>query len=176
MGQGGAGIKAPRVNEQIRVPQVLLIGQDGTQVGVVSSQDALVRAQEAGMDLVEVAPNASPPVCRIMDYGKFKYQQKKKLHSTSKHQSHMKEIRLRPKTEQHDLQVKLKHTRELLEKGSRVTVNMVLKGREAAHANLAKNVLDYFVVQLVDIAKADAPAATERNRMSVTLIPKEHAK
>ena len=136
-----------------------------------------LKAEEEGLDLVEVAPTANPPVCKIMDYGKYKYQQKKKLHAAKKHHHQQtKEIRLRLKTEEHDLQVKVKHAREFLEKGDRVLVNLLLRGREMAHADLARNVVDHFTSELEEFAKVDKPPTLERNKVSALLVPKEHGK
>jgi translation initiation factor IF-3 len=156
---------------------VRLIGSDGSQMGVVAAEDALARASEEGLDLVEVAPTADPPVCRIMDFGKYKYQQKKKQHSSKKvHHQQTKEIRLRLKTEEHDLQVKVKHAREFLEKGDRVLLNLLLRGREMSHADMARRLLDHFAQLVEDLAKVDKPAAMDRSRLSMMLVPKEHGK
>lgn len=151
-----------------------LIGQDGTQLGQVSSEQALARAGEEGLDLVEVAPSASPPVCKIMDFGKYKYEQKKKLHTSKKqHHPQTKEIRLRLKTEEHDLQVKVKHAREFLEKGDRVLVNLQLRGREKAHADLARKVMEHFAQELDELSKVDKIPSVTSNRISMVLLPKE---
>ena len=153
------------------------IGQDGSQLGIVPVQDAMVQAGEQGLDLVEVSPNADPPVCKLMDFGKYKYQQKKKLHAAKKHHHpQTKEIRLRLKTEEHDLQVKVKHAKEFLEKGDRVLVSLRLRGREAAHADLAKKVVEHFMEQLEELAKVDKRPSIERNRISMVLAPKEQSK
>jgi translation initiation factor IF-3 len=154
-----------------------LIGPDGAQLGIVSGEDALAKAGEEGLDLVEVAPTANPPVCKIMNYGKYKYQQKKKLHAAKKqHHQQTKEIRLRLKTEEHDLQVKVKHAKEFLEKGDRVLVNLLLRGREMAHADLARKVVDHFTGELEELAKIDKPPTLERNKVSALLVPREHGK
>jgi translation initiation factor IF-3 len=156
---------------------VRLISQDGTQLGVVSSEDALARAEQEGLDLVEVAPAANPTVCKIMDFGKYKYEQKKKLHATKKqHHPATKEIRLRLKTEEHDLQVKVKHAREFLEKGDRVLVNLQLRGREMAHADLARKVMDHFAELLKELAKIDRSPSLDRKKLSMVLLPKEQSK
>lgn len=154
-----------------------LISRDGDQLGIVSSQEALARAEEDGLDLVEVAPMGEPPVCKIMDYGKYKYQQKKKQHSAKKqHHPQTKEIRLRLKTEEHDLLVKVKHAREFLEKGDRVLVSLQLRGREMAHADLARKVIQHFAEQLEDLAKIDKNPSLDRNRISMLVTPKEQVK
>jgi translation initiation factor IF-3 len=156
---------------------VRLIGQDGAQLGVVSCEEALARAEQEGLDLVEVAPTAEPPVCKIMDYGKFKYQQKKRQHSAKKHhQPQTKEIRLRLKTEEHDLLLKVKHAREFLEKGDRVLVSLMLRGREMAHADLAKKVVEHFAEELLDFVKIERHPSIDRNRISMVLAPREQSK
>jgi len=165
------------VNDQIKAQEVRLIGHEGTQLGIVSSSDALARAQEEALDLVEVSPMAEPPVCKIMDYGKYKYDQKKKQHATKKHhQQQTKEIRLRLKIEEHDLQVKVKRAREFLEKGDRVFVSLQMRGREMAHSKLGLKVVEHFSEELEDVAKADRRPSVDRNRISMTLVPKEHGK
>ncbi|MFH0963017.1 MAG: translation initiation factor IF-3 [Planctomycetota bacterium] len=162
-----------RINHQIRVPMVRLIDAESKQVGIVPTEQARAMALETGVDLVEVAPDAKPPVCRLMDYGKFKYRQKKRTQkSRVKHTAQVKEVRLRPKTEEHDVQVKLKRAREFLEKKDRVLVNMQFRGREAAHMELGKSVMDQFIQELADLSRPDRPVRVEGRRMSVTLLPK----
>ena len=153
---------------------VRLIGADGEQVGIISTDQARAMAIEGGVDLVEVAPDARPPVCRLMDYGKFKYRQKKRTQKsrTKQHATQVKEVRLRPKTEDHDLQVKLKRARAFLEKKDRVLVNMQFRGREMAHTELGRNLMDRFVAELEEIARPDREPRMAGKRMSVTLIPK----
>lgn len=154
-----------------------LISQDGTQLGIVPCEQALAKAVEETLDLVEVAPLADPPVCKIMDFGKYKYEQKKKQHAAKKqHHPQTKEIRLRLKTEEHDIQIKVKHAKEFLEKGDRVLISLRLRGREMAHADLARKVMDHFVSELEDIAKVDRSASIDRNRISMTLMPKDQTK
>jgi translation initiation factor IF-3 len=141
----------------------------------VSNEEARSKAEQEGLDLVEVSPTANPPVCKIMDYGKYKYQQKKKLHATKKvHHQQTKEIRLRLKTEEHDLQVKVKHAKDFIEKGDRVLVNLLLRGREMSHADLAQKVVKHFTEELSEVAKVDKAPTVERNKVSALLIPKEH--
>ena len=137
-----------------------LIGVDGKQVGIVSIQEALRRAGKEGLDLVEVAPNANPPVCRIMDYGKYKYEQKKKQQQAKKKQAQVqiKEIKLRPKIEEHDFQFKLKHIKRFLtEDKARVKVMIWFRGREVVHKDLGKALLDRIIEEVKDIAKVDKP-------------------
>jgi translation initiation factor IF-3 len=144
---------------------------------MVSNEDALARAKEDGLDLVEVAPTADPPVCKIMDYGKYKYEHKKKLHAAKKqHHPQTKEIRLRLKTDEHDLQIKVKHAKEFLEKGDRVVVNLQLRGREHSHPDLARKVVQHFADQFEGLAKIEKPPSIERGRISMVLAPKEQGK
>ena len=122
-----------RINEQIRVSPIRVVSNDGTQLGIIPTEDALKLARDAGLDLVEVAPNEEPPVCRIMDYGKFKYQQRKKQTSGKVHHTKTKEIRLRPKTGQHDIDFKVKQAKTFLENKDKVQVSVVFRGREIVH-------------------------------------------
>ena len=152
-----------------------LIGVDGKQIGIVSIQEALRRAEEEGLDLVEVAPNANPPVCRIMDYGKYKYEQKKKQQQAKKKQAQVqiKEIKLRPKIEEHDFQFKLKHIKRFLtEDKARVKVMIWFRGREVVHKDLGKALLDRIIEEVKDIAKVDKPPQMEGRNMVMFLVPK----
>jgi len=157
------------VNERIRVPQVRLIDQDGKQVGIVPTPEALRRAREAGLDLVEVAPHERPPVCRIMDYGKWKYQQRKKKKHT--HEQQLKEIRLRPNTDVHDRQVKIERAREFLERGDRVLFTVLLRGRERFHIDLAMQMLNEIVENLADVSRLERQPRAEGRRITMTLVP-----
>ncbi|MFN0065365.1 MAG: translation initiation factor IF-3, partial [Chlamydiales bacterium] len=132
-----------RINRQIRVPNVRVIGADGAQIGIISTREALLLAQEAQLDLVEVAPNASPPVCKIIDYGKFRYDQTKRERESKKaqHQVKVKEIKLKPNIDEHDFQTKLKRARQFLEKGNKVKVTCMFRGREMAYPELGKKVV-----------------------------------
>ena len=131
-----------RVNEQIRISPVRVINAEGAMLGVMPTSKALEAAREAGLDLVEVAPNERPPVCKIIDYGKFKYTQKKKLSKQKQHQVHVKEIRVRPKTGDHDIEVKVKRAREFLEHKDKVLVNVLFRGRELAHIDEGRRVME----------------------------------
>jgi translation initiation factor IF-3 len=124
------------------------------------------------LDLVLVAPAADPPVARIMDYGKFKYELKKKQHQPHRHQSQLKELRLRPKTDEHDLEVRLGQARRFLERGDRVLVNMLFRGREVAHRDLGRELLDQFAAKLADVAKVEKPPTMEHARMGMILVQK----
>jgi translation initiation factor IF-3 len=159
-----------RVNEQIRVTPIRLIDTNGVQVGILATEEALRRARAAELDLVEVAPLERPPVCRIMDYGKFKYQLKKREHKA--HQVRIKEIRVRPKTGDHDIQVKVNKAREFLARKDKVIVTVVFRGRELAHIEEGRNVIDDLLLQLEDVAKVESPPAHHGRRMICTLAPK----
>jgi len=161
-----------RINEQIRVSPVRMIGADGTQLGIIPTEDALRQAREAELDLVEVAPKERPPVCRIMDYGKFKYQQKKRQHKGHAHQVKIKEIRVRPKTGNHDIHVKVNKAREFLAHKDKVIVTVVFRGRELAHVQEGRRVVNDVLAQLEDISKIESPPIHHGRRMTCTLAPK----
>lgn len=161
-----------RINEQIRVTPIRVIGADGSQLGVIPTDEALRQAKLAELDLVEVAPTERPPVCRIMDYGKFKYQQKKRQHKSHAHQMKIKEIRVRPKTGDADIQVKVSKAREFLEHKDKVIVTVVFRGRELAHIEEGRKVVDDVIAQLEDVAKVEAPPIHHGRRMTCTLAPK----
>lgn len=151
-----------------------LIGEDGEQLGIKSLGDAMQVARENKRDLVEVAPHANPPVCRLMDYGKYKYRQKKRAHEARAHHHrvHTKEIRLHPKTQDHDLEFKARHARKLLGLGDKIQVNVFFKGREMAHRELGYQVLAKFSGMLDDVAKIEREARAEGRRMTMLLTPK----
>ena len=164
-----------RINEQIRVTEVRLIDGDGNQLGVIPFVEALSMAKEAGSDLVEIAPNATPPVCKILDYGKYKFEQEKRLKESRKRQKQLrlKEIRMQPKIEKHDLAFKSKHAQEFLDEGNKVKVTIRFRGRELAHTELGKVVLDRFVDYLEEGSfSVDRGAQMEGRFMSVLLAPK----
>jgi translation initiation factor IF-3 len=160
------------MNDRIRVREVRLIDAEGKQVGVVPTEEARRMAMEAGFDLVEVAPDARPPVCKIMDYGKYKYEQKKKHTGKKPHHSKLKELRLRPRTDDHDYQVKMKHAREWLAAGDKVQVVLQYKGRELVHQSVGREVLDKFVSELADVAKIESQGRIDAKRVSVLLTRK----
>lgn len=151
------------INEQIRARQVRLIAEDGEQVGVVSIQDALARADEAGLDLVEISPNAEPPVCKILDYGKYKYEQQKKAAEARKKQKviEVKELKFRPNIDDHDYQVKIKAARRFLEDGDKVKITLRFRGREMAHLDLGMKVMARVREELADLAKVEMDAKVE---------------
>jgi translation initiation factor IF-3 len=159
--------KELRINERIGARDVRLISSEGEQVGIKPVEEARRLAEEAGMDLVLVAPEADPPVCKIMDYGKYKYQLKKRHHEHHKHQSQIKELRLRPKTEEHDLMVRVRQAREFIQRGDRVLVNVIFRGREMTHTDLGRALLDRFAREVGDIAKIEKAPALESRRMSM---------
>jgi len=161
-----------RVNRQIRIPEIFLIGADGTQIGVIPSDDARRMADEAGLDLVEVAPNARPPVCRIMDYGKFKYAQKKKEKGGKKPHSTLKELRVRPAIDKHDLEYRLAQGRRFLEEGHKVQVVCIFRGRQRAHPEIALAVMRTVADTLGDISKVEAVPRMNGPRMTMLLARK----
>ena len=163
--------KELRINDRIRIPRVMLIDENGVQIGAVDVQEAIARAKAAGLDLVEVAPAARPPVCRVMDYGKYKYRQKKKEHQ-HKTTSHLKEVRLTPKIQLHDLTIKAEHAKAFLVKGNKVLVSLVFKGRELDHTDLGLGLLDRFVQSLDGSCRVEAPAKREGKRFMLMLVPK----
>jgi len=161
--------KSIRVNEQIDTSSVRLIDENGEQVGVVAIKDALIKAEVAGFDLVEISPNSSPPVCKIMDFGKFKYELAKKEKETKKKQHVIvtKEIRLRPKIDEHDFEFKLRHARKFLEEGNRVKATVMFRGRENAHKEYGERVLERFSEALNDIARIDKEAKMEGGQLVI---------
>lgn len=163
-----------RVNDQIRLSPIRVVDQEGKMLGVIPTSEAQRLAFEAGLDLVEVAPNERPPVCRIMDYGKFKYEQKKK-HSTNtkQHQVQIKEIRLRPKIGEHDIEFKVKQAREFLGHKDKVKFNVIFRGRENAHHDRGRQMLAEIIEVLQDVAKVEKPPGMDGGRsMSAILSPK----
>jgi translation initiation factor IF-3 len=163
-----------RCNEQIRISPIRLIDQNEQQIGIVEVQDALARAREAELDLVEVAPQARPPVCRILDYGKWKYAQQKKGQKakSKRHEPELKEIRIKtPKIGDHDLEIKLNHAREFLQRGDRVQFTLRFRGRELAHIDEGQRVFARIREKLADIAKTDRDFRREGRRITMVLAP-----
>ncbi len=171
-------VKDLRINEQIRVREVRLIDGEGEQRGVLPANEAMQLAQEAGLDLVEIAPNANPPVCKILDYGKYKFEQEKRIRESKKKQKllKMKEIRMQPKIEKHDMEFKAKHIRTFLEEGNKVKVTIRFRGRELAHTELGKVVLEKIMELLEDSFIVDRAPAMEGRFMSMILNPKNSNK
>lgn len=160
------------VNDQIRARTVRVIGEQGEQHGIMLTSEALALAENAGLDLVLVSPDSDTPVARIMDYGKFKYLQKKQQHEHRKHQPQLKELRLRPKTEEHDLQVRIRQARGFLERGDRVLVVVMFRGREMAHVELGRANLARFFEAVQDLAKMEKEPTLEGRRMTMLLVKK----
>ena len=158
-----------RVNRQIRVPQVRLINAANEQVGVVSTDEARRIADEAGLDLVEVQPNAEPPVCRVMDFGKFKYAQKKKERGQSKAHSTLKELRVRPAIDPHDLEYRLVQGRKFLEEGHKVQVVCIFRGRQRSHPELGFNVMKRVTEALADLSQVESPPRMTGPRLTMLL-------
>ncbi len=166
--------KRINVNRRIRAKEIRLIDQDGKQLGVVPFKEALATAESHGLDLVEVAPNVSPPVCRIMDYGRYKYQQNKKLQEAKKRQStfQVKEIKLRPRTGEHDFQVKMRHAKRFLDHRDKVKVSVIFRGREMAHTELGVGLLKRVVEETSEFAIVEQGARREGRIMVMILAPK----
>lgn len=162
-----------RRNEQIRSREVRVIGADGEQLGVLSRLEAIGIAREQGYDLVEVAATADPPVCRIMDYGKYKYELQKKKQDAKKRQSvvQIKEIKLRPKTDEHDFETKLKHIRRFLEDGDRVKVTIFFRGREIVHKDRGVAVIDRVIEETKDLGRVDQEPRPEGRTLQMLLAP-----
>lgn len=164
----------PRVNERIRIPQVRVIGDDGSQIGILTTREAIAMAQAKGLDLVEVAPTARPPVCKIMDYGKFKYEQNRAAKAAKKkqHQMQLKEVKMRPKIEDHDYDFKLKHAREFLAQRDKVKFTITFRGREMAHQELGYKVIEQVLQDLSDVAIVEQSPRAEGRTVSLVLSPK----
>jgi len=164
-----------RINEKIRSRQVRLISSEGDQLGILSLEDALNKAKDGGLDLVEVAPNSDPPVCRVMDYGKFRYEASKKVQEARKKTrgGQMKEIKLRPHTEDHDLGFKVKNLKKFLDKKHRVKVSVFFRGREMAFMKAGDDLLKRVAEEVSEIGTVDQPPSREaRNRMTMVIVPK----
>jgi translation initiation factor IF-3 len=165
--------REPRINHRIRVPEVRLVGIEGEQLGIVETPDAMRMAQDAGVDLVEVAATARPPVCRLMDYGKFKYLQKKQKQEAKRKstQIEVKEVKFRPKTEKHDFDTKMNRARKFLGDGNRVKVTIMFRGRELAYTDVQRRRLMDIAELLGDIAQVDVTPRMEGRTMSMMLNP-----
>jgi translation initiation factor IF-3 len=159
----------------IRTDKVRVIAPDGEQLGVISTDDALRRAEDFGLDLVEVAPTADPPVCRIMDYGKFKYQQSKKAHDARKKQSvmHIKEVKVSPKTADHDVQNKVKDIKRFLENGDKAKVTMIFRGREITYTDIGRKILDKIALEIQDFGTIEQKPTLEGRNMVMIIAPQK---
>jgi translation initiation factor IF-3 len=163
-----------RINERIRVPQVRVIGDDGEQVGVLATREALAMAQAKGLDLVEVSPTARPPVCRIMDYGKFKYEQNRRARKARKNQhvTHLKEIKMRPKIDDHDYGFKMDHAREFLGERDKVKFTVTFRGREMAHQEIGHQLIQRIITDLAELATVEQSARSEGRMLTMVMMPK----
>jgi translation initiation factor IF-3 len=164
----------PRVNEEIRVPQVRLIDQDGEMMGVMGARDAMLRAYAVGLDLVEISPNADPPVCKILDYGKFKYEQQKKRNEAKKKQKviEIKEIKVRPNIDENDYQVKMRAMNSFIEEGDKVKVTLRFRGREMAHQDIGVRVLERIRSEMDLTTKVEQMPRLENRQMVMVLSPR----
>ena len=162
------------INEQIRDKEVRVIGEDGEQLGIMSSRDAFKLAQEAELDLVKIAPKAQPPVCKIIDYGKYRYEQARKDKEAKKKQKtiEVKEIRISPNIDTNDLNTKVNNAKKFITKGNKVKVTLRFRGREMTHVQQSKHILDDFAEMLKDVASVEKPAKLEGRNMSMVLTEK----
>ena len=162
------------INEQIRDKEIRLIGENGEQLGIMSARDAMKMAKEAELDLVKIAPAAKPPVCKIIDYGKYRYEQARKEKEAKKKQKtiEVKEVRLSPNIDVNDLNTKVGAARKIIEKGNKVKVTLRFRGREMAHMQSSKHILDDFAEQLKDVASVDKPPKIEGRNMTMFLTEK----
>ena len=162
------------INEQIRDKEVRLIGSDGEQLGIMSAKEAMFKAQEAGLDLVKIVPQAKPPVCKIIDYGKYRYELARKEKEAKKKQKviEIKEVRLSPNIEDNDLNTKVSAAKKFLEKGNKVKVTLRFRGREMAHMASSKHILDDFAKMLEEVAVVEKPAKVEGRSMTLVLAQK----
>ncbi len=164
--------RGPRINEQIRITPVRLVGPAGEQLGVVPTSQAMEMAREANLDLVEVAPHEKPPVCKILDYGKQRYEQSRKKDKQKAHVQKLKEVRVRPKTGDHDIEVKANQARKFLEHNDKVLVTVQFRGREMQHQEEGRRVLDQVLERLADCCKIEKPPSMEGRRMTALLAPR----
>lgn len=162
-----------RINDRIRISPIRLIDDNGDQLGIVATDEARAMADERGLDVVEVAPSARPPVCRLMDYGKFKYEQARKAREAKKNQHiiHVKEVKLRPKIEAHDIEFKLRHAKKFIEEGDKVKFTLMFRGREVTHPELGARLLRHVKEELKDIAVVEADIRHEGRTMTLFMAP-----
>ncbi len=167
-------IKRVLINERIRSQELRVINKEGTQLGILPLKEALRIAAEEDLDLVEVAPQSRPPVCKIMDYGKFKYEQSKKAHEAKKSQTiiQVKEVKMRPKTEEHDFQYKLRHIKRFLDNGNKAKVCVIFRGREFNHKEMGRSILDRVAEEVKDIAIVEQAPKLEGRNMAMIIAPK----
>lgn len=164
----------PRLNERIRAPQVRVVDEDGKQLGLMTSRQANDIARERNLDLVEVAPQANPPVCRIIDYGKYKYEQSKREGEAKKKQkaAELKGIRMRPRIDEHDLMTKVNHARKFLSEGDKVKVTMLFRSREATHPEFARKSMDRLADEVKEVGIVERPPILEGRQMTMILSPR----
>ncbi|MDR3623764.1 MAG: translation initiation factor IF-3 [Chlamydiales bacterium] len=162
-----------RINREIRAPKVRVIGPDGGQVGIISVREALALAEESGLDLVEVVPTAEPPVCKIINFGKFRYDQTKreKENKKAQHQIKVKEIKLKPNIDNHDFETKKKHLRDFIAKGNKVKVTCTFRGREMVHTEIGESIVRKMLVDVEDIATPEAPLKMMGRTLTTVLAP-----
>ncbi|WP_432818238.1 translation initiation factor IF-3 [Trichloromonas sp.] len=163
------------INRAIRAREVRVVDDEGEQLGILSLEEALVAAQQRGLDLVEVSPNAVPPVCRIMDYGKYKYEASKKAAEAKKKTAkvELKEVKMRPKTDEHDFQFKVKHARRFLEEGNKVKVTIMFRGREVTHPEFGQRLLEKVAQEIQDIGAVESTSRLMGRFMSMVVAPKK---
>ncbi|MBI5513261.1 MAG: translation initiation factor IF-3 [Deltaproteobacteria bacterium] len=177
MDRGAQRQPQARVNFRIRVPEVRVIGPDGTQLGIMTSGDAIRMAQDQSLDLVEVNPKADPPVCKIMDFGKYKYEEKKRASEARKKQNivEIKEVKVRPKTDEHDLDTKVRHIRRFLEEGNKAKITVRFRGREITHPEKGREVLDEILHALEGLIVIESQPSLEGKAMTMMIAPKPSA-
>jgi len=162
------------VNREIRIPQIRVIGPEGEQLGIMPTPDAFKKAQELGYDLVEVAPTSQPPVCRIMDYGKYKYELQKKEHQSRRHQksTQVKEIKLRPRTDKHDLEIKVRQIKGFLADGNKTKVTVTFRGREMANQEMGRTVMSNVIAELAPVGTIEYAPRMEGRSLIMVVAPK----
>jgi translation initiation factor IF-3 len=170
--------RAHKINHEIKAPEVRLIDQNGQMIGVKPIREANILAEEQELDLVEIAPKAKPPVCKIIDYGKFAYeiQKKEKLQKKNQQQQQMKEIRFKWRTDTHDFNFKTRHARDFIESGNKVKATVMFRGREITHQDIGRELLERFIEELSDIAKIDSKLKLEGKNLSVIMAPEKTKK
>jgi len=173
--EGFAINKSYRINNQIRVPEVRVLGVNGEQLGVMATPQALVAAKALALDLVEISSSTVPPVCKIVNFGKFRYEQEKKEKAAKKNQKIvvLKEIKIRPKIDIHDLQTKKNHIKEFIEKGNKVRVTIMFRGREMAHKEMGRDILDKILIEFQDFVEVEQASKLEGYNMAMVLAPKK---
>lgn len=167
-----------RVNREIRAPKVRVIGSAGEQIGIMTPKEALNVAENEGLDLVEIAPNANPPVCKVIDYGKFRYDQTKREKESKKasHQVKVKEVKVKPNINEHDLNTKMRHAKDFLEKGNKVKVTCMFRGREMAHKEIGERLIKKIVDDLQEVAVCETPMKMFGRFLTVVLAPQKKKK